>query len=56
MAIEPLGRDIRRDVALAALGWVLLRFSYRRLMTDPDACRREILQVCSARRSLLAVR
>ena len=46
-------RDTRRDVALAALGWVVLRFSYRRLTTDPEACRREILQVCAARRTLL---
>jgi very-short-patch-repair endonuclease len=42
-------RDIRRDVALAALGWVVLRFSYRRIMTEPDACRREILEVLAAR-------
>jgi very-short-patch-repair endonuclease len=49
-------RDIRRDVALAALGWVVLRFSYRRLTTEPDACRREILEVCAARRSLPAGR
>ncbi|NEK60248.1 DUF559 domain-containing protein [Geodermatophilus sabuli] len=46
-------RDTRRDVALAALGWVVLRFSYRRLTREPDACRREILQVCRARRALL---
>jgi hypothetical protein len=49
-------RDIRRDVALAGLGWVVLRFSYRRLTTEPEACRREILDVCAARRSLLAAR
>ncbi|HEX2076003.1 MAG TPA: DUF559 domain-containing protein [Geodermatophilus sp.] len=46
-------RDTRRDVALAALGWVVLRFSYRRLTSDPEACRREILAVCAARRTLL---
>jgi very-short-patch-repair endonuclease len=45
--------DTRRDVALAALGWVVLRFSYRRLIYEPEACRREILQVCAARRALL---
>jgi very-short-patch-repair endonuclease len=49
-------RDIRRDVALAALGWVVLRFSYRRITTEPDACRREILAVLAARRSVLAAR
>lgn len=49
-------RDTRRDAALAARGWVVLRFSYRRLMTDPEGCRREILEVCRARRALLMVR
>jgi hypothetical protein len=29
-------RDLRRDTALAALGWVVLRFSYTRLTTDPE--------------------
>jgi very-short-patch-repair endonuclease len=53
---EARERDIRRDVALAALGWVVLRFSHRRLTTDPDACRREILQVCRAREALLGSR
>lgn len=46
---EARERDIRRDVALAAHGWVVLRFSYRRLVSEPAACRREILQVCAAR-------
>jgi very-short-patch-repair endonuclease len=50
---EDRERDTRRDVALAAAGWVVLRFSYRRLTTDPDGCRREILAVCTARRALL---
>ncbi len=44
-------RDIRRDAALAARGWVVLRFSYRRLVSQPAGCRREILQVCAARRA-----
>ena len=42
-------RDLRRDTALAALGWVVLRFSYARLMADPDGCRREIEAVVRAR-------
>ncbi|SHF90762.1 DUF559 domain-containing protein [Geodermatophilus nigrescens] len=46
---EDRERDTRRDVELAALGWVVLRFSHRRLTTEPDACRREILRVCRAR-------
>jgi very-short-patch-repair endonuclease len=50
---EDRERDTRRDVALAALGWVVLRFSYARLMSDPDGCRREIAAVCRAREALL---
>ncbi|MGY1778016.1 DUF559 domain-containing protein [Geodermatophilus sp. SYSU D00804] len=46
-------RDLRRDTALAALGWVVLRFSYRRLTTDPDGCRREIEAVLRRRRTEL---
>jgi predicted transcriptional regulator of viral defense system len=42
-------RDLRRDTALAALGWVVLRFSYARLMADPEGCRREIAAVVRAR-------
>ena len=39
---EDRERDTRRDAGLAALGWVVLRFSYRRLTTDPAGCRAEI--------------
>ncbi|MGY2004466.1 endonuclease domain-containing protein [Blastococcus sp. SYSU DS1024] len=46
---EQRERDLRRDTALAALGWVVLRFSYARLMTDPEGCRREIVAVVLAR-------
>jgi very-short-patch-repair endonuclease len=53
---EDRERDTRRDVALAARGWVVLRFSYRRLTTDPEGCRREIRQVVAARRALLVQR
>jgi very-short-patch-repair endonuclease len=49
-------RDTRRDAALAARGWVVLRFSYRRLMSDPEGCRREILEVCRARRAVMVAR
>jgi predicted transcriptional regulator of viral defense system len=42
-------RDLRRDTALAALGWVVLRFSYARLMSDPEGCRREIEAVVLGR-------
>jgi very-short-patch-repair endonuclease len=44
-------RDLRRDTALAALGWVVLRFSYRRLTTDPIGCRREIQAVLRRRQA-----
>jgi very-short-patch-repair endonuclease len=53
---EARERDLRRDAALAARGWIVLRFSYRRLTTEPDACRREILAVCRERASLPAGR
>ena len=53
---EARERDLRRDAALAALGWIVLRFSYRRLTSEPDACRQEISQVCAARRVLLGRR
>ena len=49
---EARERDTRRDVALSALGWVVLRFSYRRLTTDPAGCRAEVLAVCRAREEL----
>ena len=42
-------RDLRRDSALAALGWVVLRFSYERLLGDPEGCRREIEAVVRQR-------
>jgi hypothetical protein len=46
-------RDLRRDSALAALGWIVLRFSFARLMADPDGCRREIEAVVLRRLALL---
>jgi len=47
---EARERDLRRDAALAALGWVVLRFSYRRLTREPEACRAEILAAYRRRR------
>ncbi|WP_170182488.1 endonuclease domain-containing protein [Blastococcus colisei] len=46
---EARERDLRRDSALAALGWVVLRFSYARLVADPEGCRREIVAAVLAR-------
>ncbi|WP_029429574.1 DUF559 domain-containing protein [Blastococcus sp. URHD0036] len=37
--------DIARDVALAARGWLVLRFSYHRLTNDPEGCRAQIAAV-----------
>ncbi|SCX49014.1 Transcriptional regulator, AbiEi antitoxin, Type IV TA system [Klenkia marina] len=47
-------RDMRRDTALAAAGWVVLRFSHARLTTDPEGCRREIELVLRRRAHELA--
>jgi hypothetical protein len=46
-------RDMRRDARLAALGWLVLRFSGRRLRTDPHGVRREITDVLDRRRRQL---
>jgi very-short-patch-repair endonuclease len=42
-------KDLRRDSALAVLGWVVLRFSYARLVSDPEGCRQEIEAVVRLR-------
>jgi hypothetical protein len=42
-------RDLRRDTAMAAAGWIVLRFSYARLVGDPEGCRREIVAALRAR-------
>jgi len=46
---EARERDLRRDAALAAQGWLVLRFSYRRLTREPAVCRAEIAAVYRAR-------
>jgi restriction endonuclease-like protein len=53
---EARERDLRRDAALAALGWLVLRFSYQRLTRDPVGCRREIQAVHRRRLGLGCVR
>jgi very-short-patch-repair endonuclease len=45
-------RDIRRDALLAAVGWQTLRFSFGRMTTAPDSCRRDILATRAARQGL----
>ncbi|HJQ44426.1 MAG TPA: DUF559 domain-containing protein [Jatrophihabitantaceae bacterium] len=42
-------RDIARDLALAKIGWQTIRLSHRRLTTDPEGCRRDVLRVRAAR-------
>jgi hypothetical protein len=49
---EARERDLRRDAALAALGWVVLRFSYRQLTRHPERCR---AQIAAAYRSRLSI-
>lgn len=49
-------RDSRRDIALAALGWLTLRFSHRRLHTETDAVRRELRATLETRRQQLGSR
>jgi hypothetical protein len=49
---EARERDLRRDAALAALGWIVLRFSYRRLTGHPEACRAQIRAAYLARLSV----
>jgi very-short-patch-repair endonuclease len=46
---EARERDLRRDAALAAQGWLVLRFSYRRLTRHPDACRAQIAATYASR-------
>ena len=48
---EARERDLRKDTALAAAGWIVLRFSHARLMADPEGCRREIVAALLARLS-----
>lgn len=52
---EARERDLRRDAALAALGWLVIRFSYRRLTRYPAACRAEIVAAYRSRASVVPV-
>lgn len=45
--------DLRRDAWLASLGWLILRFTYRRLTTDTQGVRQEIRSAYEVRRSQL---
>ena len=52
---EDRRRDLARDTALAALGWVVLRFTYADVRRDPDGVRRRIVEVYLARAKQLRV-
>jgi hypothetical protein len=46
---EDRERDMRKDTALATVGWLALRYSYRRLTGEPAECRGEIEAVVRSR-------
>jgi very-short-patch-repair endonuclease len=46
-------RDMRRDAALSALGWLVLRFSHRRLHEEPSQATAELDAVLRTRRRQL---
>lgn len=46
-------RDLRRDAALAALGWLTVRFSHARLHAEPEVIRRELRATLEVRRQQL---
>ena len=50
---EDRRKDLARDRALAALGWVVLRFTYADVLRDPDGVRAKVLEVYAARQQQL---
>lgn len=48
-------RDLARDAALAAMGWVVLRFTYADVLGDPGGVRARVLAVYQARAAQLRV-
>jgi very-short-patch-repair endonuclease len=47
---EQREKDMRRDAAVATMGWVTLRYSHDRLHDDVAGCRRDTLATLAARR------
>jgi len=45
--------DLARDRALAAAGWVILRFTYADVLRDPEGVRARVLEVYRTRRAQL---
>ena len=52
---EDRRRDLARDTALAALGWVVLRFTYADVLRDPHLVRRRVREAYAARAAQLQV-
>ncbi|MGY1723075.1 DUF559 domain-containing protein [Blastococcus sp. SYSU DS0533] len=52
---EDRRRDLARDSALAALGWVVLRFTYADVLRDPDGVRACVLAAYRTRMAQLRV-
>jgi hypothetical protein len=46
---EQRERDRQRDVALATIGWLTVRFSHQRLTADPARCQRDLLAILGRR-------
>jgi very-short-patch-repair endonuclease len=46
-------RDVRRDAALAAMGWLVVRFTHARLHSDPLGCGAELIAILDSRRRQL---
>lgn len=51
--VEHRERDMRRDSALSQLGWVVIRFSHHRLLSDPQGVRAEVQAILARRRHQL---
>lgn len=49
-------RDLRRDAAVARLGWLPVRFSHLRLHADPADVRAELVDILRMRRRQLGIR
>ena len=52
---EDRRRDLARDRDLAAMGWVVLRFTYADVLRDPEMARRRVREVYAARAAQLRV-
>jgi hypothetical protein len=52
---EDRRKDLARDAALAAMGWVVLRFTYADVLRDPDLVRRRVLEAHAVRSRQLQV-